>query len=174
MLRSDSYAVYTNNLPNGAFRGFGGPQGAFAAETQMNRLAEALNMDPVELRLRNVLREGALLSVRTPLPKGSSIPQVVEECARSAGWVETSNGWSRSAKAEIDSKNPAIRRGTGFACALRTSAFPLGHQKIVGPRWNCMGEQKSTGLWCTTPERMSVRERTLFSSRSRLKRWAWQ
>ncbi len=38
----DSYAVYTNNLPNGAFRGFGGPQGAFAAETQMNRLAEAL------------------------------------------------------------------------------------------------------------------------------------
>jgi CO/xanthine dehydrogenase Mo-binding subunit len=49
-VKVDSYAVYTNNLPNGAFRGFGGPQGAFAAETQMNRLAEKLNMDPVEIR----------------------------------------------------------------------------------------------------------------------------
>ena len=69
-VKVDSYAVYTNNLPNGAFRGFGGPQGAFAAEMQMNHLAEALGMDPVEIRLRNVLREGSLLSVGTPLPGG--------------------------------------------------------------------------------------------------------
>ena len=49
-VKVDSYAVYTNNLPNGAFRGFGGPQGAFEAELQMNKLAEKLGMDPVELR----------------------------------------------------------------------------------------------------------------------------
>ena len=55
-VKVDSYAVYTNNMVTGAFRGFGGPQGAFAAETQMNRLAEALGMDPVEIRLRNVLQ----------------------------------------------------------------------------------------------------------------------
>jgi CO/xanthine dehydrogenase Mo-binding subunit len=76
-VKVDSYAVYTNNLPCGAFRGFGGPQGAFEAENQMNRLAEALKMDPVEIRLRNVLHEDALLSVGTPLPKGVSIPQVI-------------------------------------------------------------------------------------------------
>ena len=69
----DSYAVYTNNIPNGAFRGFGGPQGAFAAEMQMNKLAEALGIDPVEIRMRNLLQEGSLLSVGTPLPKGVSI-----------------------------------------------------------------------------------------------------
>ncbi|MEX1247177.1 MAG: molybdopterin cofactor-binding domain-containing protein, partial [Anaerolineales bacterium] len=46
-VKVDSYAVYTNNIPGGAFRGFGGPQGAFAAETQINKLAEALKMDPV-------------------------------------------------------------------------------------------------------------------------------
>ena len=46
-VKVDTYAIYTNNLPNGAFRGFGGPQGAFEAETQMNRLAEKLGMDPV-------------------------------------------------------------------------------------------------------------------------------
>ncbi len=85
-VRVDSYAVYTNNLPNGAFRGFGGPQGAFAAETQMNRLAEALGMDVVEIRMRNVLREGSLLSVGTPLPEGVSMPQVIEDCAQKGGW----------------------------------------------------------------------------------------
>ncbi len=41
-VKVDSKAVYTNNLPGGAFRGFGGPQGCFAAEMQMNKLAEAL------------------------------------------------------------------------------------------------------------------------------------
>jgi len=43
----EARAVYTNNCPNGAFRGFGGPQGHFAAEMQVNKLAQALDMDPV-------------------------------------------------------------------------------------------------------------------------------
>ena len=42
----DTYTVYTNNIPSGAFRGFGAPQALFAAEGQMNRLAAALGMDP--------------------------------------------------------------------------------------------------------------------------------
>jgi len=123
-VKVDSYAVYTNNLPNGAFRGFGGPQGAFAAETQMNRLAEALGMDPVEIRLRNVLREGSLLSVGTPLPKGVSIAQVVEQCARAAGWQQTEDGWKRPPKPT----NPAphLLRGIGFACAFKNVGFSFG------------------------------------------------
>jgi len=125
-VKVDSYAVYTNNLPNGAFRGFGGPQGAFAAETQMNRLAEALGMDPVELRLRNVLREGSLLSVRTPLPAGVSMPQVVEECARTAGWQETSAGWKRPTQASWNAEKPRLVRGTGFACAYKNVGFSFG------------------------------------------------
>ncbi|MEW5989627.1 MAG: xanthine dehydrogenase family protein, partial [Chloroflexota bacterium] len=82
----DSYTVYTNNVPGGAFRGFGGPQGAFAAESQMNKLAEKLGMDPVELRRRNVLREGSLLTTQTPLPAGVSLAEVIERCAEAAGW----------------------------------------------------------------------------------------
>lgn len=123
-VKVDSYAVYTNNLPNGAFRGFGGPQGAFAAEMQMNRLAEALGMDPVELRLRNVLREGSLLSVGTPLPKGVSIAQVVEQCARAAGWQQTEDGWKRPLKAA--NAAPHLLRGLGFACALKNVGFSFG------------------------------------------------
>ncbi|PWH15715.1 MAG: aldehyde oxidase [Anaerolineae bacterium] len=123
-VKVDSYAVYTNNLPNGAFRGFGGPQGAFAAETQMNRLAEALGMDPVEIRLRNVLREGSLLSVGTPLPKGVSIAQVVEQCAKAAGWQQTEDGWKRPPKP--DNPAPHRLRGLGFACAFKNVGFSFG------------------------------------------------
>jgi len=118
-VKVDSYAVYTNNLPNGAFRGFGGPQGAFAAEMQMNRLAEKLGIDPVEMRLRNVLREGALLSVGTPLPKGVSMPQVVERCGSESARLKES---VRDAK-----KQPShLKRGYGFACAFKNVGFSFG------------------------------------------------
>jgi CO/xanthine dehydrogenase Mo-binding subunit len=128
----DSYGVYTNNVPGGAFRGFGGPQGAFSAESQMNQLAEALGMDPIELRMRNVLREGSLLSVGTPLPPGVSMAQVVEACARAGGWVADSEGWRRR-EAELEeifdlppATGPHIRRGVGFACAFKNVGFSFG------------------------------------------------
>jgi CO/xanthine dehydrogenase Mo-binding subunit len=138
-VRVDSYAVYTNNIPGGAFRGFGGPQGAFAAENQLNRLAEALGMDPVEIRIRNVLRDGDLLSVGTPLPKGVSLPQVVDACARQAGWQKGAQGWQRVASGSPERQDldissferqpadePHIRRGIGFTCAFKNVGFSFG------------------------------------------------
>ncbi len=110
----DSYAVYTNNLPNGAFRGFGGPQGAFEAETQMNRLAEALGMSPLELRLKNLLQEGSLLSVGTPLPPGVSITQVVERLQ------------AESARLGKKPASAAVARGVGYACAFKNVGFSFG------------------------------------------------
>jgi CO/xanthine dehydrogenase Mo-binding subunit len=81
-VKVDTHAVYTNNIPAGAFRGFGGPQGLFAAEQQMNKLAEKLKMDPVELRMKNILREGALLSVGTPLPAAERSARPLAATAR--------------------------------------------------------------------------------------------
>jgi CO/xanthine dehydrogenase Mo-binding subunit len=121
-VKVDSYAVYTNNIPAGAFRGFGGPQGAFAAEMQMNRLAEALEMDPVEFRLNNILQEGSLLSVGSPLPKGVSLSQVIEECARAGGWQELEQEeQSSSSKARLH-----LKRGVGFAAAFKNVGFSFG------------------------------------------------
>jgi len=120
----DSYSVYTNHVPGGAFRGFGGPQAAFAAECQMNKLAERLGLDPVEIRLRNVLREGALLSVGTPLPPGVTIDRVVESCARQAGWRSTASGWRRPATKPAAGSH--LRRGIGFACAFKNVGFSFG------------------------------------------------
>jgi CO/xanthine dehydrogenase Mo-binding subunit len=126
-VKVDSCAVYTNHIPGGAFRGFGGPQGAFAAESQMNKLAEALGLDPVEIRMRNVLTEGALLSVGTPLPKGVSIGKVVEECARSAGWRREAGGWRRPGPDSLGAPAEShLRRGLGFACAFKNVGFSFG------------------------------------------------
>ncbi len=126
-VKVDSYAVYTNHLPSGAFRGFGGPQGAFAAESQMNKLAEALGIDPVEIRMRNVLTEGALLSVGSPLPQGVSIGRVVEACAEQAGWSRGRKGWRRPGRKALGEPGEAhLRRGVGFGCAFKNVGFSFG------------------------------------------------
>jgi CO/xanthine dehydrogenase Mo-binding subunit len=125
-VKVDSYAVYTNNLPNGAFRGFGGPQGAFAAEGQMNKLAEKLGIDPVEIRMRNVLHEGSLLSVGTPLPPGVSIPQVIEKCAERSGWQKTPQGWKRPKPTHVIPGKSHLRRGIGFGCSFKNVGFSFG------------------------------------------------
>ncbi|MFC2026053.1 xanthine dehydrogenase family protein molybdopterin-binding subunit [Chloroflexota bacterium] len=131
-VKVDSHAIYTNNIPGGAFRGFGGPQGAYAAETQVNRLAQALDLDPVEIRMRNTLREGSLLSVATPLPEGVSMPEVIEECARAGGWEESSTGWHFSKTHKVESQISAtmpeshIKRGIGFAAAFKNIGFSFG------------------------------------------------
>ena len=120
-VKVDAYAVTTNNIVTGAFRGFGGPQAHFQAETQMNKLAERLGMDPIELRLKNVLREGSLLSTQTPLPGGIvSLPQVVQKCADESGWKQ------RSA---VGGQRSAVKRGFGFACALKNIGFSFGYQE---------------------------------------------
>jgi len=131
-VKVDSCVVYTNNIPSGAFRGFGGPQGAFAAETQMNRLADAIGMDAVEIRMRNILREGDLLSVGTPLPEGVSLQKVVKHCAQKSGWQNTKQGFNRSKGLHLDSREMShkgkehLKYGIGFACAFKNVGFSFG------------------------------------------------
>lgn len=125
----DAYAVYTNNAVTGAFRGFGGPQGAFSAELQMDKLAEKLGMDPVEIRLKNLLGEGSLLSVGTPLPKGVSLDAVVRACAAEAGWRRSAGGDDRERYSPPAVQPPALphlKRGIGFAAAFKNVGFSFG------------------------------------------------
>jgi CO/xanthine dehydrogenase Mo-binding subunit len=126
-VKADAYSVYTNHIPGGAFRGFGGPQAAFAAECQMNKLAEALGLDPVEIRARNLLKEGSKLAVDTPLPRGVSIQQVVEQTARRAGWVHETGGWQRPDMGTFgDLPGKHLKRGIGFACGFKNVGFSFG------------------------------------------------
>ena len=145
-VKVDTYSIFTNNIPGGAFRGFGGPQGEFEAEMQMHLLAEKLGLDPVELRAKNVLREGSILSVGTPIPKGVSMTSVMEKCALEAGWRKSpakveftqssqelnpsqglaypSQEWQRPSK--VSSTDPAKRYGLGFAIGYKIVGFSFG------------------------------------------------
>ena len=122
--RIDSIAVYTNTVPGGAFRGFGAPQGAFVAETQMNKLAEALGMDPVELRLENALREGSRGITQAELPEGVSITEVIEAAAQAA--ASPFQPAFVPSFASLPADESRIRRGRGFACAYKNVGFSFG------------------------------------------------
>jgi CO/xanthine dehydrogenase Mo-binding subunit len=93
----------------------------------MDRLAEALGLDPVEMRARNLLGEGGLMSVGTPLPAGVSIDKVVEACATRAGWTKGGRGWQRPPATALGTPGePHLKRGRGFACSLKNIGFSFG------------------------------------------------
>ena len=125
--RVDAVVVRTNNPPCGAMRGFGAVQVCFGHESQMDRLAAELGIDPVELRLRNALASGDVL------PSGQRITGTapVAECIRAAadlplpppagdGLLERPGGAGRT-------DDPArTRRGIGFAVGFKNLLYSEG------------------------------------------------
>lgn len=122
-VKADVYGVYTNNLPTCAFRGFGAPQGIFVAEMQMNKLAEALGMDPVEFRLRNALHDGDTLGVGTAPLDPVSVSQVIQAAAERFGWQE------RQRSLASQPRQGTRRRGIGFAAGFKNVGFSFGYQE---------------------------------------------
>lgn len=122
--RIDSHAVYTNAVPGGAFRGFGGPQGAFVAETQMNKLAEATGIDPVEIRRINTLRDGSEGITQAIMPPGVTLPQVIDACAASAS--EFSQPAPFNPVASLPCEPAAVKHGRGFAVGYKNVGFSFG------------------------------------------------
>ncbi|MBA4383685.1 MAG: aldehyde oxidase [Anaerolinea sp.] len=141
-VKVDSYAVYTNNIPNGAFRGFGGPQAAFAAEMQMSKLAEKLGIDPVELRRRNLIKEGDPTSLQTPLPAGITIEQAVEVCAKKAGWTKNDNLQYQLPNHPVAGEQKNLRKGLGFACGYKNIGFSFGYQENCWASIELYGDEK--------------------------------
>src|SRR5437764_11448014 len=76
--RIDAYVTYTNNPPCGAMRGFGAVQVAVGHEAQMDKLAAALGIDPVELRIRNAMRPGSLMPTGQVLPEPAPVAELLE------------------------------------------------------------------------------------------------
>ena len=138
-VKVDSKAVYTNNLPGGAFRGFGGPQGAFEAELQVTRLAEVLGMDPVEIRMRNLIEEGSILPTQSVVPPGVTIKPVLGACAEHAGWQKTPEGWT--APAPMKGEGP-IKRGRGTACGYKNVGFSFGGIETCHAMIELYGEEE--------------------------------
>ena len=84
--RIEGRVVMTNTPPNGAFRGFGAPQTQFAMEVHMDRIAEAVGIDPVTLRLRNALKPGDTTATGQKLGDDTSAIAVLKEAVRRSGF----------------------------------------------------------------------------------------
>lgn len=83
----DSYGVYTNITPSAAFRGFGIPQVAWAHESQMDVIADELGIDPLEIRLRNVLRPGDEFSTGERIDEDLHYVELLRTAAERVGWT---------------------------------------------------------------------------------------
>lgn len=122
--------VYTNTPPAGAFRGYGVPQGAFAADVQMERIAREMGLDPIEFRLKNVVRAGdehpfsrAWSEGREPRPeiiKTNALPQCVAQGSAAIDWARKFG----SADWHLVPNKPHLRKGIGVACVMQGTAIP--------------------------------------------------
>ncbi|HXT34745.1 MAG TPA: xanthine dehydrogenase family protein molybdopterin-binding subunit, partial [Chloroflexota bacterium] len=119
-IRSDGSVMYTNNVPAGAFRGFGAPQAQFAAEIMVTRLAHALDIDPIEMRRLNIYQEGSIEPSQQPLPPGVSAPQVLERCIEEAR-ARLGHGEPRRHLA------PHLQRGAAIASGIKNIGYSFGY-----------------------------------------------
>lgn len=104
----EGFVVYTNNMIGGGYRGYGGPQGCFAVESQNDEICETLNFDPIEFRLKNTHREGD----PHPVLEGHKLGSYkIEECLRQG--AERIGFDKRQA---AGSSKDVKKRGIGFAC----------------------------------------------------------
>jgi len=122
-VKTDVYGVYTNNVPGAAFRGFGAPQALFMAEMQIDKLAEKLGMDPVEFRLKNVLKDGDTMGVGTPSPSPVSVTECIEKAAEHFVWKD------EGGRMKDDGLPGHIKRGRGFAAGFKNIGFSFGYQE---------------------------------------------
>lgn len=132
----DSYAVKTNNPPAGAMRGFGAVQACYAYEAMMDRLATSLEMDPIELRRRNLLRRGENLST-TGQEIVSSFParevlDALTDRIQPDPVVTDRRDWPGGTGLSGDPGR--IRRGVGLAMGIKGIGYGAGFDDYADVR----------------------------------------
>jgi len=108
----DSYCVYTNHVPAGAFRGFGVPQVIWAYDSQMDLMARAIGADPFEFRMKHALNEGEAFATGT-LVRSFGVKQSLQEAANAVDW-------SKPRSAQSGTK----LRGRGIAAGVKAVLTP--------------------------------------------------
>jgi CO/xanthine dehydrogenase Mo-binding subunit len=119
-LKIDSYSVYTNKPPAGAFRGFGVSQSAWAVESQMDIIAAALKIDPLELRKQNGYDEGDKFVTDETL-RAIGLKECLGAVAKSIEWGEKEQFNSSTVQG---SNGGNLKRGKGLACMIKATITP--------------------------------------------------
>ncbi len=129
----DSLAVYTNVTPSGALRGFGVPQLVWAYESHTDMMARALKLDPVEFRRKNLMRNGGQHTTSQVL-KDAAVEKVMDAVLERMNW-----------KQPFDNSTGVVRRGRGFAIAIKAVTTPTTSVAIVN-----ISADGSVTLYCST------------------------
>lgn len=116
-VKTDAYCVYTNNTMAGSFRGFGGPQAHFAAESHIDVITKKLGMDPLDFRLLNILRPGTLTATSQVVDEACGLEECAKRAAEESDWYRKREEFSRTTETK--------RRGLGIAL--------LYHGNSLGP-----------------------------------------
>jgi CO/xanthine dehydrogenase Mo-binding subunit len=139
-VRVRSRVVATNTPPNGAFRGFGAPQTLFAAELHMEKVAEAIGLDSVTLRRRNVFKQGSVTATGQVLRESVGAPDVLERSLKKSGYARKQKEyerWNRARRATWRGIGVAVcHHGAGFTGSGETylasrAAIALGREGEV-------------------------------------------
>ncbi|NLB83331.1 MAG: xanthine dehydrogenase family protein [Synergistaceae bacterium] len=121
-------AVATNTPPNGAFRGFGVPQSAFALERHMDKIALELGLSPSEIRRKNVLKPGDAFPYGQISSDGTSAKLVLEKVFEMSGYEEKRKSFEKS-----NTSSSPFKRGIGLSLCLHGGGFTgSGEESIAG------------------------------------------
>ena len=126
----ESLMLYTNNPPCGAMRGFGAVQVCFAHEAQMDKLAEKLGMDPVELRVKNAIEPGMKFPFGQEVPYPAPVREILERVK--AMPLPEQNGTMDRDLRELPggvsnaTHGEGVRRGVGYAVGFKNIGFSAG------------------------------------------------
>lgn len=129
----EAIALYTNNPPCGAMRGFGAVQACFAYEAQMDKLAARLGIDPVELRQRNAMEQGTLLPTGQPVDSPAPVAELLRRVK--AMPMPPERQWESSEGADVrqlpgglsnTTHGEGVVRGVGYAVGIKNVGFSEG------------------------------------------------
>jgi xanthine dehydrogenase D subunit len=126
----ESYMLYTNNPPCGAMRGFGAVQVCFAYETQMDRLAKELGMDPVEFRIKNALEPGYTFPFGQEVPPPAPVKELLKR-VRDMPMPEVEEVEGRDLRrlpggVSNVTHGEGVKRGVGYAVGYKNVGFSAG------------------------------------------------
>ncbi|MEW9527798.1 xanthine dehydrogenase family protein molybdopterin-binding subunit [Microbispora sp. NPDC049125] len=128
-VRIDAYGVYTNNPPCGAMRGFGAVQACYAYESQMDRLAEACGLSPVEIRIRNAVSQGSRLAtgqvIDSPAPLAGMLAELAAMPLPGDRPAEPDLRALPGGVAQA-TRGEGVRRGVGYGVGLKNICFSEG------------------------------------------------
>jgi len=147
----DATVARTNNPPCGAMRGFGAVQACFGHESQMDKLAAALGIDPVELRLHNALEHGDVLVTGQRLTGTAPVAEVIRAAAAHPLPEPLGDEMlARPGGAGRTADRADVRRGVGFAVGFKNLMFSEGHDDDTHAR--CVLDGGIARITCAAAE----------------------